>query len=145
MDSVTFTLGPWHDDRTTLTATGPDSATVLAAGLAGLLAASRGETGESGEADATTALAIRAEGANADALFTGLAAALFDEVDHEEYDVRAVRFDGMVRTDAGLAGWGYALAVPGPGIGLTIAVQDVVVTNQGGVVTLRAVLKRVSS
>jgi hypothetical protein len=141
MESGSYTLDPWHDDRTTLTATGADSATAIAAGLTGLLAAGRAEIGETDEAGATTALAIRAEGANVAELFAGLAAALFDVIDHEEYDVRGVRFDGMVRTDHGLAGWGYALAVPGEGIRPAITVEDVAVTDDGGAVTIRATLR----
>ena len=142
MDSATYALGPWHDDRATLTAIGRDSATVLAAGLAGLLAASRAESGMTGEEDATAALAIRAEGANVAEVFAGLAAALFDEIDHEDYDVRAVRFDGMVRTDRGLAGWGYALAVPGKGITRSLAVEDADIADQDGAAMLRATVRR---
>jgi len=144
MESASYELGPWQDGRTVLTATGQISASALAAGLAGLLAAIRAEIGTTEEADATTALAIRAEGAGIAEVFTGLATALLDEIEHEAYDVRAVRFDGMVRTDEGLAAWGYAMAVPGEGTPAGVAVEDVVVTDKGGLITLRAVLRRIS-
>jgi hypothetical protein len=137
-----YVLSSWQDDRTTLTATGPNAASALAAGLEGFLAASRGDAGTAGE-EATTALAIRASGADAAELFAGLASALRDEIEHDDYDVRAVRFDGMVRTDEGLAGWGYALAIPGKGRPLEFVVEEVVVTPGDGGVVLRATLQRV--
>jgi hypothetical protein len=46
-----------------------------------------------------------------------------------------------VRTDHGLAGWGYALAVPGEGMRSAITVEEVAVTDDGGAVTLRATLR----
>ncbi|HKG24296.1 MAG TPA: hypothetical protein VKB09_01555 [Thermomicrobiales bacterium] len=137
-----YVLGPWQDDRMTLTATGPDTASALAAGLEGIFAASRGDAGTTGE-EATVALAIHASGADAAELFAGLASALRDEIEDEDYDVRAVRFDGMVRTDEGLAGWGYALAIPGKSSRPELVVEEVEVTPGGGVVTLRATLRSV--
>jgi hypothetical protein len=137
-----YVFGPWQDDRTTLTATGPDVASALSAGLEGLFAASRGDAGTAGE-EATVALAIRASGTGAAELFAGLAAALRDEIEYEDYDVGAVRFDGMVRTDEGWAGWGYALAIPGKGRPLELVVEEVDVTPGDGDVMLRATLRRV--
>jgi hypothetical protein len=137
-----WTIDPWRDGRTTLTATGPEAAALLAAGLAGLLAAICDDGGKASDVEPTTALPIRGEGGDVAALFLDLAASLFEEIDHDAYDVRAVRFDGMVRTDEGLAGWGYALAVSGGSRRAVSTVEDVVVTDDGGPVTLQAVVRR---
>lgn len=85
---------------------------------------------------------IRAEGAELAALFVALARALLDEVDHAEYDVRAVQFDGLVRTDDGLVGWGYALAVPGGTARTSTAVDQALITGDEGVLLLQATLQR---
>ena len=87
--------------------TGPEPTPALAAGLAGM-PRGHAEIGGAGRQRRDDGTAVRAEGPDVAGLFAGLAAALFDEIDHEAYDVRAVQFDGMVRTDEGLAGWGYA-------------------------------------
>jgi hypothetical protein len=138
-----YDIGPWKNGRTTVTATGPTYTAVLAAGLAGVLVAYRGDLGIPRSADeATTALPLRAEGVGVAALFAALVTALVDEVDHAEYDVRAVQFDGLVRTDEGLTGWGYALAVPGGNARTPVTLDETLVTDEGGVLTLRATLRR---
>lgn len=143
MDSATYTLGPSHDGQRELTASGPDRVSVLSAALSGLLSALR--TGVDAPVEsATTALAIRAEGADIADLFAGLAAALLDEIDHHEYDVRAVQCDGVVRTDTGLAGWGYAFAAREEGRVTPLQIEDIAVTDDGAMLTLRAMVSRVS-
>jgi hypothetical protein len=137
-----FVIGPWQDERTTITATGTTTANAVNAGLSGVLAVYRGEIEATGADDATTALPLRAEASDLAGLFTSLAASLMDEIDHDAYDVRGVRFDGMVRTDDGLAGWGYALAVPEGHRRSPLAIKDVEVFDEGGTFTLRARLRR---
>src|SRR5215213_976084 len=74
MESARYTLGTWHDGQTVLTAVGSDRASVLSGGLSGLLAVLRTDT-DRPEADATTALPIRAEGLDVAGVFADLAAA----------------------------------------------------------------------
>jgi hypothetical protein len=142
-DTESHTLDPWRDERTTLTASGAGPATVLAAALTGLLAASRQSAPDPASADdATTALPLRAVAADLAELFLMLAATLLEDVDHEAYDVRSVRIDGVRRTDEGLRGWGYAFAVAGKSGRPLLTVADAVVTSEHDRVTIRSTLRR---
>jgi hypothetical protein len=111
--------------------------------LSGVLAAYRGEdVAEASANGATLALPLRAEGGDPAALLATLATALLDDIDHAAYDVRAVQFDGLVRTDEGLTAWGYALAVPGGVARTRLTVEGAAVAAGAGTVTLRAILRR---
>ncbi|HEY7033622.1 MAG TPA: hypothetical protein VH482_19955 [Thermomicrobiales bacterium] len=135
-------IGPWQDGRAVVTATGPTTVAVMAAALTGVLAVYRGEPPNAETDEATTALPLRAEAVDLASLLSALATALLDEIDHDAYDVRAVQFDGLVRTDEGLTGWGYALAVPGGVDRTPCTVEETAVTAEAGTVTLRATVRR---
>jgi hypothetical protein len=110
--SLPLTIGPEHGGSRRLTAFASTTIEAIAEALSGLLTIYRGEPGESNE-ETTAALAFRAEGADLAALVRGLGEAMLEDVDHEAYDVRAVQFNGFVRTEDGFAGWGYVLASEG--------------------------------
>jgi hypothetical protein len=134
------------DESASLTATGAAPLGALAAALAGVLAFARGDDrGGEGVTDGSTALPVRADGADLAELFAGLAASLTDDLDHAADDVTAVRVDGLLRTDEGLTAWGYALANPGPGVVQPIAVDAVGVDRGADGVTIRATLRRASA
>jgi hypothetical protein len=119
---LSLTLGQWDGGSRQLIAIASTPTEAIEIALSGLVTIYRGESGES-EEETTTALAFRAEGIDVSAMVRRVAEALIDDIDHEAYDIRAVQFNGFVRTDDGFAGWGYGLATEG-GLkrpGLTIA------------------------
>src|SRR5262249_25688195 len=138
-----YAIGSWQGGRTTGTATGATQAAALAAGLTGVLAVFRGEPESPRLADeATTALPLWAEGGDIGRLFVALVTALVDGIDHAEYDVRAVQFDGLVRSDRGLTGWGYALAAPGGVVRQALTLEETLVTQEAAIVMLRSTVRR---
>lgn len=101
------------------------------------------DPGPTSEADAEVALGIRGEAPDLVGLFLSLADSLAQDVDHTAYHVQTIRIDGQIRTDDGLAGWGYALARPGAGPALSppTVVRVTVDRNPDGEYTMHLTLR----
>jgi hypothetical protein len=137
------TITPWENHRCLVTANAPSPREAIAIALTGLVAAYHNEMVPRSQSTlATRALGFRAEQANLQALVRGLIEEIVDVLTEEVADLEDIQFDGLVRTDNGLAGWGYVLVRPGEPRYSPIAVVDVTANADRHQTTLSIVLGR---
>ena len=101
------------------TVSGADERTAVEAGLRVVLRLARGGTGEANEPDehepGETAVPIRGQGGALGRVFFALADDLLAQLENHGVGLRAVRLDGLLRTEDGYTGWGYLVGATGDG------------------------------
>jgi hypothetical protein len=108
------------DVQIVLATSGPDERSAVESGLLEVLRLARRESESDAtpdETDATdeAAVAIRGQGADLGTVFFELANDLLSRLDDHGVGLRAVRLDGLLRTQDGYTGWGYLLGRTGEG------------------------------
>ncbi|HET8524193.1 MAG TPA: hypothetical protein VFL82_13240 [Thermomicrobiales bacterium] len=130
------------DHALTISASGPDRGTALAAALTGVTAAILGHEPPSPVA-AAVAVPLRADGPDFPSLVPALTASLFDSLEEDPALIGPIRIDGILRTDDGLTAWGYMLASSTPATkAARFTIGPIDVNDTEGDVTIRLQLAR---